>query len=83
MIYQPPTTNTVTLRSDDSNFWIHNQFTLTARASIEISNKCPREYKMIIAECINNGWINPVANLSERELLFLGLSNERSNSTTA
>ena len=78
MISQSSST-TVTLHSNDDKFWIRGQFTLTGRASIELSNKCPREYKMIIAECINNGWIKPVANISERELLFLGLSDERTN----
>lgn len=69
--------STVTLRPADNKFWIQDRFTVTGRASIELSKNCPREYKMIIAECINRGWIKPVANISERELLFSVLSDER------
>lgn len=76
MIGQSSST-TVTLHPDDNKFWIRDRFTVTGRASIELSKNCPREYKMIIAECINRGWIKPVANMSERELLFLVLSDER------
>jgi hypothetical protein len=44
------------------------------RAGFEINQSCPTEYKMIINECIRNGWLKPVANVTERELLFMGLS---------
>jgi hypothetical protein len=49
---------------------------MTPRAGFEINAQCPREYKMIISECINNGWLKPVAHVTERELLFMGLSND-------
>ena len=35
-------------------------FTFIPRAGFEINPKCPREYRLIIAECINNGWLKPV-----------------------
>lgn len=66
----------VTLRPDDNKFWIQDRFTVTGRASIELSKDCPMKYKMIIAECINHGWIKPIANISELELIFLVLSDE-------
>lgn len=34
---------------------------LVPRASFIVSDKCPREYKLIIAECIGRGWLNPLA----------------------
>jgi len=34
---------------------------LVPRAGFQIDNKCPREYKLIIAECINNGWLKAVS----------------------
>jgi hypothetical protein len=40
------------------------------RAGFEISQGCPKEYKMIIAECINNGWIEPVAFITEQEFAW-------------
>jgi hypothetical protein len=29
---------------------------------------------MIIDECIRKGWLKPVAHVTERELIFMGLS---------
>lgn len=63
-----------TIRQNDPNFIITDQFTVAPRAGFEINRNCPREYKLIIAECINNGWLKPIANLTERELIFTGLS---------
>ena len=63
-----------TLKPSDPNFVITDRLMVAPRAGVEISNKCPREYKLIIAECINNGWIQPVANVTERELIFTGLT---------
>jgi hypothetical protein len=34
---------------------------IVPRAGFQINDKCPREYKLIIAECINNGWLKPIA----------------------
>ena len=46
------------------------------RASIEISPSCPSRYADIIAQCYNNGWIKPVAHVTEKEYMLLGLSND-------
>ena len=63
-----------TIRQDDPNFLIKDRFTTAPRAGFEIPNRCPEEYKRIIAQCIDNGWIKPVAHVTERELIFMGLS---------
>ena len=65
---------TRTLRPGDPHFQIPGKITMTDRASIEITTKCPQRYAEIIVECYNRGWIKPVANVTERELLFMGLS---------
>jgi hypothetical protein len=44
-----------------------NGFTIVPRAGFEISEKCPKEYRMILADCINNGWIKPVAHMQDSE----------------
>jgi hypothetical protein len=67
---------TRTLKQSDPRFHIHDKFTVTPRAGFEISQQCPREYRLIIAECISNGWLKPVAHVTERELLFMGLAND-------
>jgi hypothetical protein len=63
-----------TLRQDDPNFMIRDGFVRAPRAGFHILPECPREYKMIISECINNGWLKPVAHITEREYIFMGLS---------
>lgn len=65
-----------TLKSNDPRFYVRDSLMVTPRAGFEINEKCPREYRMIIAECINNGWLTPIANVSEKELVFIGLTNE-------
>lgn len=57
-----------TLRQSDPDFTFSpDSIKLVPRASFEISEKCPREYRMIIAECIKNGWLKPVAHMRDVE----------------
>lgn len=63
-----------TIRQDDPRFRISDKFTTAPRAGFEISQGCPKEYRMIMQECIQRGWLKPVAYMTERELLFSGLS---------
>jgi len=72
-IHQP---NIRTLKSGDKHFQIRDNYTLYSRASFEISKDCPREYMQIIQRCCQNGWLTPVANITEREMIFLGLADE-------
>lgn len=65
-----------TIKPGDPNFVITDGFTQTNRAGIEISQRCPENYKDLILECINHGWLKPVANVTERELIFMGLTND-------
>ena len=65
-------TNTYkTLRSEDADFTFSpNGLTLVPRASFEVSKECPREYRLIIAECIDNGWLLPVAHIRDVEYIM-------------
>lgn len=65
-----------TLTQDDPNFYIQENFLRSPRAGIYIDKECPAVYQSIIEECVNNKWIVPVANLTERELIFIGLSQK-------
>lgn len=67
----------ITIKQGDSNFIINDGFTYTHRAALEISIRCPEKYKDIILECIRYGWLKPVAHVTERELLFMGLSDDQ------
>jgi hypothetical protein len=63
-----------TLKQGDPKFVIYDGLMQAPRAGFEISRGCPNEYKMIINECILHGWLKPIANVTERELIFMGLS---------
>ena len=73
--YQPFESKIKTIRPGDKMFRMHNGFMLSDRASIEISLDCPSRYANIIAECYNNGWIKPIAHVTEKEYVIMGLSN--------
>ena len=65
-----------TIKPGDNGFTIIDGFVTSPRAGFEISNNCPAEYKSIFITAINAGWLKPVANLTERELIFMGLTND-------
>jgi hypothetical protein len=65
-----------TITQHDPRFRIVDKFTTCSRAGFEISKQCPREYGLILTECIDRGWIQPVAYMTERELLISGLTND-------
>ena len=43
---------------------------MAPRAGFEISNDCPRQYKLMIMEAIKNGWLQPVAYMKESEYVW-------------
>jgi hypothetical protein len=56
------------LRQNDPDFTFSpDGLTIVPRAAIEISRQCPREYQLIIAECIDRGWVKPVAQMRDTE----------------
>jgi len=63
-----------TVRQKDDDWMLTNGFIMTPRAGFEISQQCPKEYRMIISKCIDNGWLKPVAHIYDRELMFEKLS---------
>jgi hypothetical protein len=65
---------TYTIRPGDPDFNIMGKFTVSRRASIEIGPKCPYNIAMIIANAMEKGYIIPVATITEREKVFLGLT---------
>jgi hypothetical protein len=57
-----------TVKQGDAKFMLTDGIVVCPRAGFEINQQCPREYKMIISECINNGWLKPVAHIYGKEL---------------
>ena len=57
-----------TLRPGDEDFTFSpDGIQLVPRASFEISNNCPAEYKSIFITAINAGWLKPVAHMRDTE----------------
>lgn len=50
-----------TIRPGDADFIITDELTMAPRAGFEVSKDCPYEYRMIISQCIDRGWLAPVA----------------------
>jgi hypothetical protein len=60
-----------TLKSGDSDFTFSpDGVILVSRAAIEISQRCPENYKNLIIECMNHGWIKPIAHMKESEFIW-------------
>lgn len=60
--------NIRTIRPGDPKFLLKDTLTVCQRASIEISKDCPSNYKKIIAQAYENGWLTPVAHVYGKEL---------------
>lgn len=59
-----------TLKQSDQGFMLKDGVVNAPRAGFEIDQMCPKTYKAVIVECINNGWIKPVATVYDHELTF-------------
>ena len=59
-----------TIRQEDPNFTIQDGITIAPRAGFEISNDCPRQYKLMIMEATKNGWLQPIAYIKESEYMW-------------
>ena len=51
----------VDLRPGDAGFQLNDHVSVTNRASIELTGRCPQTYVNIIAMAIEQNWIQPVA----------------------
>jgi hypothetical protein len=58
------------IKQGDPDFTMTDGIKLVPRAGFEISKNCPREYKLILVECINNGWLKPIAHVKESDYVW-------------
>jgi hypothetical protein len=65
-----------TIRPGDRHFQIQDKLLVAQRASFEISKNCPTNHIVYITNAIDQGWLTPVAHITEREMLFMGLTDE-------
>lgn len=59
-----------TIKSDDPKFYITDGMVTAPRAGFEISQSCPNEYKMIIMQALQYGYLKQVANVKDTELFW-------------
>jgi hypothetical protein len=53
--------NIRTIRPGDPDWIITDGLMISHRAGFEISQRCPDNYVSLLQECINQGWIKPIA----------------------
>ena len=70
MTFKIGQSNIRTIKADDPKFHISDGLIVAPRAGFQINDKCPYEYKLIILECLRNGWLLPIANLKDNELFW-------------
>lgn len=58
------------IRRGDSDFYILAGDWVYPRAGFEIDTNCPQNTKRFLIECIENGWIKPVAYMKESEYIW-------------
>ncbi len=63
-----------TIQPGHKHFMIRTGLTLAPRASFEISRSCPNEYKTILMQAVNAGWLKPIAHVTSEEYMVMQLS---------
>ena len=51
-----------------------DDISLVPRASFEISQRCPENYRDLRQECINHGWLKPISHQPVHEVFLEELS---------
>lgn len=64
-----------TIRPGDPLFKLKDGIVMGQRAGFEIKQECPREYKLVLQDCIDRGWIVPVACMHDYEMTFAVLKD--------
>lgn len=58
------------IKPNDPLWHIKSGLYMTPRAGFQINEKCPKEYRAIIAQCINSGWLQPIAYMCDDEYMW-------------
>ena len=71
-----------TIRQGEADFMLQDGIVSCPRAGFEISQRCPKEWRPILMQAIDFGWIKPVAHVMDSELMWDRL-REQSNETVS
>lgn len=58
------------ISNNDQQFYMNDGIRQVPRAAIEVQQNIPYNYKLMITECIDKGWIKPVAYVKTKELFW-------------
>lgn len=67
------------IKPGDPYYMIDDGIMQCPRAGIEIVDGCPDLWKDCIVKAYNNGYLKPFANVTEKEMLFMGLTKTERN----
>ena len=70
MIYTALDKKVKQIKTGDRLWHIKQGLYLVPRAGFEIKKECPNTYAEVIRECINRGWLQPVAYMREDEYMW-------------
>ena len=74
MIYNTKNNNKVKQIRPGDNLWhITQGIYKVPRAGFEIKKECPNTYKEVISECIDRGWLVPLAHVRDDEYMWESL----------
>ena len=59
-----------TIRKGEKGFMLTDGLVASPRAGFEFSRSIPNEYRTIITQCIDNGWLKAVAYVKDSELFW-------------
>ena len=59
-----------TIRKGEKGFMLSDGLIASPRAGFEMSNNMPSQYRTMFLQCIENGWIKPVAYVKDSELFW-------------
>lgn len=62
--------STRTIYPGDPKFNIVDGITVVPRAGILIDRGCPQNFKHIIEQCVQHGWVKPIAHVKDNELFW-------------
>jgi len=70
MTFTTPENRFKEIKQDDAHFRMTDGIRIVPRAAIEISKSCPHNYKLILSDCIDKGWVMPVAYVKESDYVW-------------
>lgn len=68
--------NIRTVRQGDDKWLLKDGIVVCPRAGFEFSDRCPKEYKQILIQAIEYGYIKPVAHVYGKELTMDSLRGD-------